>query len=177
MALTNFPWRHKFTTRADAAATLAQALSAFQGLPGTLVIAPPGGSFVVAEEIAVRLGAELFCDAGQAPLPPVEGRSLILVHDALPQSVPPLQAIVALHPERPAAIVIATPVCSARVRHLLRPCVSRFVCLAAVEEIGMVDHWFTDDAEPSAGLDWGPVARWAGKFAAPTRHGERRLSA
>ena len=180
MALTNFPWRHKFTTRADAAATLAQALSAFQGLPGALVIAPPGGSFVLAREVAARLGSELLCAEPQGPFPEVEGRCVIVIHDALSQSARALQTIVALHPRRPAVIVIATPVSSARVRHLIRPCVSRFVCLAAVDEIGVVDHWFTDEVDPTAGMNWGTEARneeHSTTLGMPMRHGERRLSA
>ncbi len=81
---------------------------------------------------------------GDRPMPPLEGRTLIVVDDGLATGSSMRAAIAALRSLNPKRIVVAVPVSSRATWHELNALVDEGVCLATPEPFWAVGQWYMD---------------------------------
>jgi len=79
---------------------------------------------------------------GDRPLPPLSGRTVILVDDGLATGVTAEAALRALRDMRPARLVLAVPVCAPDTVARLRPLLDELVCLHAPVGFSAVGQWY-----------------------------------
>ena len=89
---------------------------------------------------------------GDAPLPPLAGRTVIVVDDGLATGWTMYAAVLALRTVKPARIIVAAPVASAEARELLREVADACVCVYVPGRLYSVGQWYenftpTTDAE------------------------------
>lgn len=108
------------------------------------------------EELAERERVELERRVreyrGDRPLPPIEGRDVVLVDDGLATGVTALAALRALRRLRPLRLILAVPACAPDSAERLRETADQVICLIAPEYFRAVGQWYqefgqTTDAE------------------------------
>ena len=106
---------------------------------------------VRAEEVA-RIAASATCEMdrrqrlyrGEAPLPDLEGRTVILVDDGLATGVTARAAIAFARMRHPRRLVLAAPVCAPETAERILPEVDDLVCLITPDNFCAVGVWYGD---------------------------------
>ena len=83
---------------------------------------------------------------GGAPLPPMEGRDVVLVDDGLATGVTAEAALHALRARHPRRLVFAAPVCAPDSADRLRSVADDVVCLSSPPNFGAVGNWYQNFA-------------------------------
>jgi putative phosphoribosyl transferase len=81
------------------------------------------------------------------PLPPLQGRTIILVDDGLATGATMRVAVLALHEESPARIIVAVPVAAEETCHDFRGIVDEIVCPETPAPFYAVGLWYEDFAQ------------------------------
>jgi predicted phosphoribosyltransferase len=84
---------------------------------------------------------------GERPVPKLRDRCVILVDDGLATGATMRAAVLALHQQAPARIVVAVPVAPPDTVALLGELVDEIVCLATPEPFWGVGRWYQDFAQ------------------------------
>ncbi|MEB3338954.1 MAG: phosphoribosyltransferase [Leptolyngbyaceae bacterium] len=81
---------------------------------------------------------------GDRPLPPIQGRIIILVDDGIATGSTMRAAIATLRQQQPQAIVVAVPVAPASIEDEFKPEVDRIVSLKTPEPFYAIGLWYDD---------------------------------
>jgi predicted phosphoribosyltransferase len=84
---------------------------------------------------------------GDRPLPPIAGRTVVLVDDGLATGVTARAAFAALRLQRPGRLVFAAPVCAAEPARALASEVDEVICPHRPESFIAVGGWYGDFAQ------------------------------
>jgi putative phosphoribosyl transferase len=79
---------------------------------------------------------------GDRPMPPVEGRQVILVDDGMATGASMRAGVQALRELRPARIVVAVPVSSAETCQLITQDADEVICARTPERFRSVGQWY-----------------------------------
>lgn len=96
----------------------------------------------VAEE--AELARRVAAYRGSRPLPPIEGRDVVLVDDGLATGATAEAGLRALAAQRPASLRFAAPVCAHRGAARLAAICAGVVHVVAPAEMGSVGEWYDD---------------------------------
>jgi putative phosphoribosyl transferase len=77
-------------------------------------------------------------------VPPLEGRTAVLVDDGVATGASLVAAIAALRAHRPAMIVVAVPVAAAVTAAAVRRLVDAVVCVVEAPRLAGVGRWYRD---------------------------------
>lgn len=94
------------------------------------------------ERAEVRRRVALY--RGDRPLPPIAGRTVVLVDDGLATGVTARAALAALRPLRPARLVFAAPVCADEPARALASEVDEVICPHRPDSFVAVGQWYGD---------------------------------
>ena len=81
---------------------------------------------------------------GGRPLPPITGRTVVLVDDGLATGVTAVAALRRLRLRAPARLILALPVCAPAARHLVDAEADQVVCLHMPPLFRAVGQWYDD---------------------------------
>lgn len=88
---------------------------------------------------------------GAYALPPLEGRTVVLVDDGVATGASIVAAVAALRARRPGAIVVAVPVAATDTAAALRRLVDAVVCVVETPYLDGVGRWYRDFRQTSDG--------------------------
>lgn len=86
---------------------------------------------------------------GDAPPPPIEGRSVILVDDGLATGSTMRAAVLAVRERRPGAVVVAVPVAPPSTCEALKAQADQVVCAVTPPDFSAVGLWYEDFSQTS----------------------------
>jgi predicted phosphoribosyltransferase len=113
-----------------------------------LGISPAAVESVAASEL-LELERQQRTYRGNAPLPKLVGRTVIVVDDGLATGSTMRAAVGALRQSRPASIIVAVPVAAAETVRRLREEADAVVCLSAPPDFHAVSMWYEDFSQTS----------------------------
>jgi putative phosphoribosyl transferase len=103
----------------------------------------------VAEKESVEMDRQQRTYRGNAPLPGLSGRTLIVVDDGLATGSTMRAAIGALRQSNPARIIVAVPVAAADTVRRLQDEADSVVCLSTPPDFHAVSAWYQDFSQTS----------------------------
>ena len=103
----------------------------------------------VAEEESLEMERQQRSYRGNAPLPGLSGRTIIVVDDGLATGSTMRAAIGALRQSNPARIIVAVPVAAAETVRRLQEEADGVVCLSAPPDFHAVSAWYQDFSQTS----------------------------
>jgi predicted phosphoribosyltransferase len=117
------------------------------------VISALGAPQVVIDTVAARQGEELLrrerLYRGDRPLPPLRGRTVVLVDDGLATGASMRAAVEGLRAFEPARIVVGVPVASRSICESFEDAVDEMVCAKTPSPFFSVGSWYRDFAQAS----------------------------
>lgn len=134
------------TDRRAAGRALADRLLAFRG-PDVVLLVTTHGGVAVAAGIAAALRVPL--EVMAAPGLRLEGRTVVLVEDAIAEAGPARSAIAAAYRDGAARVVLAAPVATRPAVDALTEIADKIVCLELTDALDDVDGWYPGDRPPT----------------------------
>jgi len=108
-----------------------------------LGISPAAVELAAAHE-SLELERQRQAYRGNAPVPQLSGRSIIVVDDGLATGSTMRAAVGALRQSKPARIIVAVPVAAAETARALRQVADHVVCLSTPPDFRAVSNWYKD---------------------------------
>jgi predicted phosphoribosyltransferase len=102
----------------------------------------PEGFARLAEAESSELERRVRCYRQGRPLPPLMGRSVVIVDDGLATGVTAEAALRSVQAAEPEQVVLAVPVAAPETAERLRPLVDLLVCLYAPNDFAAVGRWY-----------------------------------
>ena len=110
---------------------------------------PPAAVESVADKESLEMERQQRIYRGNAPLPALSGRTIIVVDDGLATGSTMRAAIGALRQSNPALIIVAVPVAAAETVRRLQEEADNVVCLSAPPDFHAVSAWYQDFSQTS----------------------------
>jgi putative phosphoribosyl transferase len=107
----------------------------------------PGDLAGVVEAESAELRRRVVRYRGDRPLPPLAGRTVVLVDDGLATGLTALAAVRRAQAGGAVRVVVAVPVAAAETARLLRTTAAEVVCLVETRRLRSVGEWYADFAQ------------------------------
>ncbi|NEE02322.1 phosphoribosyltransferase [Phytoactinopolyspora halotolerans] len=103
----------------------------------------------LADDERAELARRVSAYRGSTPLPPLEGRDVILVDDGLATGVTAEAAVRTLLAHHPRRVVLAVPVCPPDTRDRLSGIADEVVAITVPPDLGGIGAWYQDFSQTS----------------------------